>query len=109
MIELPAPERAFASDNNATVHPAVMEALHAANHGHVGAYGDDPWTKRCSDRFRELFGGQTESLLVWGGTGANVVGLASLLTASDAVVCTAGAHINVDEGGAPERLSLIHI
>lgn len=42
---------------------------------------------------------------MWGGTGANVVGLASLLTASDAVVCTAGAHINVDEGGAPERLT----
>ena len=38
---------------------------------------------------------------MWGGTGANVVSLACLLRASDAVICTDSAHIHVDEAGAP--------
>ena len=36
------PSRSFASDNNAGVHPQIMEAIAAANDGHVIAYGDDP-------------------------------------------------------------------
>lgn len=94
----------FASDNNASVHPAVMAALAAANHDHVVAYGDDPFTARCDAQFAELFGRPVEVFLTWGGTGANVVGLGSLLRASDAVICSQHAHIAVDEGGAPERI-----
>ena len=41
MISLPAPSRAFASDNAAGVHPAVMAALVEANTGHALAYGED--------------------------------------------------------------------
>jgi len=85
------------------VLPEVLEALQRANDGHVRAYGDDPYTARCVEDFRALFDAPVEVLLVWGGTGANVVGLASTLQASDAVVCAASSHINVDEGGAPER------
>ena len=55
-------------------------------------------------RFRDLFGGGCEVLFVWGGTGANVVALASMLGPAQAVVCTEGSHINVDETGAPERI-----
>src|SRR5260370_6776729 len=36
------PSRSFASDNNATVHPEVLEAIRRANYGHVVGYGDDP-------------------------------------------------------------------
>jgi threonine aldolase len=97
------PAQNFASDNNATVHPAVMQALIDINVGHQLAYGSDPHTDECAARFRDLFGPKVQSLLVWGGTGANVVGLASVLHASQAVICTDVAHINVDEGGAPER------
>ena len=35
------PDRHFASDNNAGVHPDVLAALSAANDGHATAYGDD--------------------------------------------------------------------
>ena len=42
--------------------------------------------------------------MVWGGTGANNVALASMLGPAQAVVCTEGSHINVDETGAPERI-----
>ena len=68
------------------------------------AYGDDPWTRDCEARFRELFGPTTETFLVWGGTGANVMALATMLGPAEAVVCSAGAHSNVDETGAPERV-----
>jgi threonine aldolase len=76
-----------------------------ANLGHQIAYGDDPHTAKCEAHFRELFGSPVESLLVWGGTGANVVGLATMLHASEAVICSDVAHINVDEGGAPEKFA----
>lgn len=99
------PLQSFASDNTATVHPSVMQALIDANVGHQTAYGHDPHTHESGERFRELFGADVMTLLVWGGTGANVVGLASVLQASQAVICSDVAHINVDEGGAPERFS----
>lgn len=38
--------RSFASDNNSSVHPRIMEALMKANNGHALGYGDDPWTSR---------------------------------------------------------------
>ncbi len=34
--------RGFASENHASVHPAVMATLAEANRDHAGAYGDDP-------------------------------------------------------------------
>jgi threonine aldolase len=98
------PLHRFASDNNATVHPQVLAALESANTGHAVAYGDDPWTSRAADLFRDLFGRDVESLMVWGGTGANVLALSSLLSPAGAVVCTDAAHINVDETGAPEHV-----
>jgi len=95
--------RGFASDNNAGAHPEVLEAIARANAGHVRAYGDDPWTARAVERIREHFGAGVEAFFVFGGTGANVLGLESLLRAHEAVVCSEYAHIEMDECGAPER------
>jgi threonine aldolase len=100
----PPPDRTFASDNAAGAHPRVIEAIAAANAGHALAYGADPWTARVEGLFRDLFGPDAETFLVWGGTGANVMALASLLGPAEAVVCSDVAHINVDETGAPERV-----
>ena len=99
-----APERRFASDNNAAVHPAVLDAIARSNVGHVTAYGDDPWTAAAEDAFRQLFGRDVSTFMVWNGTGANVMALATLLSPAGAVVCSDAAHINVDETGAPERI-----
>ncbi|MFM8946081.1 MAG: threonine aldolase family protein [Actinomycetota bacterium] len=105
MSQVPAsPERRFASDNNAGVHPRVLEAIAAANSGHATAYGDDRWTRRAESVFRDLFGSSVETFMVWGGTGANVMALATMLSPAGAVLCTDAAHINVDETGAPERV-----
>ena len=106
MVDLPTPPGVtFASDNAATVHPAVMDALAAANRGHAIAYGNDTYTEQLRGVMRERFGAPVEVLPVWGGTGANIVSLACLLRASDAVICTDSAHIHVDEAGAPERMA----
>jgi threonine aldolase len=100
----PAPASSFASDNFAGAHPEVVEAIARANHGHAAAYGDDPWTKECEGRFRELFAADVTTLLTFNGTGANVLALASMLGPAEAVVCTDWAHIAVDETGGPERI-----
>jgi threonine aldolase len=98
-------KRSFASDNNAGVHPAVMEAIAAANDGHVVAYGDDPYTERAVKLFREQLGNDTEVYFVFGGTGANVLGLKAATQSHHAIICAATAHINVDECGAPEKFT----
>lgn len=97
------PDRTFASDNFAGAHPVVLDAIAEANHGHATAYGDDPWTAECAATFRDLFG-TGEMFLVFNGTGANILGLMSVLGPVDAVVCAAGSHINVDEAGATELI-----
>lgn len=99
----PAPECAFASDNAAGAHPAVMQAVVDANTGHALAYGSDAWTARATASLRDLFGEDCEPFIVWNGTGANVMALATLVRPGDCVVCSQWAHIAVDETGAPER------
>lgn len=99
----PAPERFFASDNFAGVHPAYLEAIREANDGHARAYGGDAHTSEAVRLFRELCGLDVEVLFTFGGTGANVVALSCLLGRAESVLCSQMAHINVDETGAPER------
>lgn len=101
----PPPQTSFASDNAAGVSPEVMAALAAANLGSALAYGDDHWTRRAEVAIAELFEAPVISLACWGGTGANVVGLASVLRPWQAVIATNAAHIVTDECGAPARFS----
>jgi threonine aldolase len=101
----PKNRRGFASDNNAGVHLRIMEAFARANHGHVVAYGDDPYTVSATGKFREVFGEGTQVFFVYNGTGANVLGLKALTRGFNAVICAETAHINVDECGAPEKFT----
>jgi threonine aldolase len=104
----PPPGRAFASDNAAGAHPAVIDAVVAANAGHALAYGDDAHTRECAARFDDLFGRNVTTRLVFNGTGANVLALAGLMAAlpggHHGIVCSDWSHIAVDETGAPERV-----
>jgi threonine aldolase len=97
--------RDFVSDNYAGVHPRVLAAIERANGGHQPSYGADVYTAALGETMREHFGGQCEVYCVFNGTGANVVGLQAMTTKWSAVVCAASAHVNVDEGGAPERVA----
>src|SRR6266446_817355 len=105
MTKLPTPRRSFASDNNAGVHTEVIEAIAAANAGHVVAYGDDPYTARAIEQFQKHFGKDIAVYFVFGGTGANVLGLQAVTKSYNAVICAETAHINVDECGAPEKFT----
>ncbi|MCU1482609.1 MAG: threonine aldolase [Subtercola sp.] len=96
--------RGFASDNYAGVHPQVIAAIAAANEGHQIAYGEDVYTARLQEVVKGHFGDAAEAFPVFNGTGANVVGLQSMLPRWGAVVCTATAHIHTDENAAPERV-----
>jgi threonine aldolase len=99
------PKRTFASDNNAGVHPRILQALAQVNRGHVIAYGDDPYTTAAIKKFRQLLGKDTEVYFVFSGTGANVLGLKAITEPFHAVICAETAHINVDECGAPEKFT----
>ncbi|MFG1931861.1 threonine aldolase family protein [Mycobacterium sp. NPDC048908] len=96
--------RSFASDNYAGVHPEILAALTLANGGHQVAYGDDAYTENLQYIIREHFGQSAEAFPVFNGTGANVLALQAVTDRWGAVVCADTAHINVDEGGAPERM-----
>jgi threonine aldolase len=96
--------RGFASDNYSGVHPEVLAAIAAANEGHQGAYGGDEYTARLQQVIADHFGAGAEAFPVFNGTGANVTALQSMLPRWGAVIAASTAHINVDEGGAPERV-----
>ncbi len=97
--------RGFASDNNSGAHPDVLAAIGAASQGHVVAYGDDDFTAATRERFRKHFGEEAEPFLVFNGTGANVTAVDALTRAHEGVICTAVAHMHVDECAAPERVA----
>jgi threonine aldolase len=97
--------KSFGSDNHAGAHPAVLSALADAGQGDATAYGDDPWTARASAQLAEAFGARGGIYFVFNGTGANVLALSLMLRPYEAVICAEGAHLNVDECGAPERIA----
>ncbi|MFB2557234.1 threonine aldolase family protein [Herbiconiux liangxiaofengii] len=97
--------RGFASDNYAGAHPEVLEAIARANGGHQVAYGGDVYTAELQKVIAQQFGDRAEAFPVFNGTGANVVGLQSMLPRWGAVVCSTTAHIHTDENAAPERVA----
>jgi threonine aldolase len=101
--ELNKGSRNFASDNNAGVHPEILEAIAQANQGHVVAYGDDAYTHSAIRKFEEQFGPDIAVFFTFNGTGANVLSLQALTQSFHSVLCSAYAHIYTDECGAPEK------
>lgn len=96
-------KKTFASDNYSGVHPDIMRALLQANEGHAASYGADEYTSAAIEKFRKLFGSDTEVFFVYNGTGANVMGLQLLTRSFHSILCAELAHINVDESTAPEK------
>lgn len=90
----------FFSDNAAPAHPAVMEAIAAANRVDT-AYDGDAWSQKLDGAFSELFETEVRALWVTTGTAANCLALAALCPPHGAIICHRDAHIEVDEAGAP--------
>ena len=97
--------RSFASDNNAGVHPLIMDAIVKANSNHAVGYGDDPWTEKATRKLKEVFGEKADPFFVFNGTGANSIALQAITRSFHSIVCTQTAHIFVDECGAPARMT----
>ncbi len=101
--------RGFASDNAAGMHPEVLEALVAANGGHVASYGGDPYTAALTGALREHFGAGTRSAVVLTGTGANVVALQALTRRWESVLASDQAHVLHDEAGGLEHVGGVKV
>ena len=97
--------RQFASDNYAGICPEVLHVMEIANHGHQPAYGEDQWTARAADAFRDLFETPCEVFFAFNGTAANSMALASLCSSYQSIICADVAHVETDECGAPEFFS----
>lgn len=93
------------SDNQAPAHPEVVAALLEANAGSAPSYGACRWSRAFEECVRTHFGPQASAWPVFNGTAANVLSIAALLRPHEAVLCARGAHIEIDECGAPERYS----
>lgn len=91
----------FFSDNAASVHPAVLEAMAACNHVDT-AYDGDAISKSLDRVMSDLFETEVTALWVATGTAANSLALASLCPPYGSVLCHRDAHIQNDECGAPE-------
>lgn len=97
--------RCFASDNASGIHPKVLDAIAEANRAHASAYGDDPWTHAARSALAAAFDSDIEALFCFGGTGANVISLATLVAPYESVLCAQTAHVWNDECSAPERFT----
>ncbi|MDB5715033.1 MAG: low specificity L-threonine aldolase [Sphingomonadales bacterium] len=94
----------FFSDNAASVHPAVLEAMARANRVDT-AYDGDALSGALDAAFSELFETDCAALWIATGTAANSLALATLCPPFRGIVCHKDAHIQNDEAGAPEFYS----
>lgn len=90
----------FLSDNAAAVHPALWDAMRAAD-APDAPYDNDALSHRLDAAFAGLFGRDCAVLWVATGTAANCLALASMVPPHGGVICHREAHIETDEGGAP--------
>ena len=95
----------FGSDNYAGICPEAWRALEAANRGHAPGYGGDDWTRAATQAIQRAFETDCDVYFVFNGTAANALALSAICRNTDAAVCHALAHVNVDECGATEFMS----
>jgi threonine aldolase len=92
----------FTSDNAAGAHPAILEAIQAANTGLAGSYGADRWSAELNEALSAWFERRVFVFPVATGGAANALALSQLVPPWGAVICHRESHINTDECGAPE-------
>lgn len=97
--------RSFASDNNSGISPEVIEAISQANRDHAVGYGDDEWSQRATEQIDQAFGGGTQVMFTFNGTGSNCLALELCTRPYGLILCASTAHIIVDECGAPTKMT----
>tara|TARA_R110000868_G_scaffold209490_1_gene459296 strand:- start:1287 stop:2294 length:1008 start_codon:yes stop_codon:yes gene_type:complete len=94
----------FRSDNTAAIHPLVLESLSQVNQGNTASYGVDEQSKQLSKTLKKLFDQDLSFVLTSTGTAANCISLRTICPGHGAILTTSEAHLNNDEGQAPELL-----
>ena len=95
----------FGSDNHSGVHPDIMNAIMSANNDYSIAYGDDGYTIRAKDKFKEHFGKDIDVYFVGNGTAANILGIKAVTDSYNCIYCAETAHLNVHECCGPEKFT----
>jgi len=90
----------FMSDNAASVHPNVWQAMLAADRPDA-PYDGDALSAKLDEAFSEAFERPCWTLWVASGTAANCLALATMAPPQGGVICHREAHIETSEGGAP--------
>ncbi|MDD2491756.1 MAG: low specificity L-threonine aldolase [Bacteroidales bacterium] len=98
-------KHSFGSDNHSGAAPEILEAIAEANNDFQVAYGEDDYTKRAIATFKKVLGDSAIPYFVFNGTGANILALKALTNTYNSILCPESAHINVDECGAPEKMT----
>ncbi len=93
------------SDNQAGIHPTILQAISDASVGGASAYGEDALSQRIAAQISEVFETPCEVYLVATGTAANALILSAMTPPWGAIFCHHGAHVINDENTAPELFS----
>ncbi|KAH6617857.1 putative threonine aldolase [Chaetomium sp. MPI-SDFR-AT-0129] len=84
-------------------HPDILEALTRTNLSQQHGYGDDEFSEEARNTIRQLIGSDAATIYFTpGGTGANLLSIASLLRPHEAVIAAEPGHIVGKEGGCVE-------
>jgi threonine aldolase len=93
----------FGSDNVYGVHPAIMDAIVAANQRLTDtSYCHDEGAKEAERELSRIFEKEVKVFLVLNGTGANALALSAICPPFGGIFCHEAAHICTDECNAPE-------
>jgi threonine aldolase len=91
----------YLSENTAPVHPAVAEAVTAANIGYAVNFERENWTERALDKLKAAFETDLDAFTVSTGTAANAIALGAMTPPWGGILCHWDSHIETDECGAP--------
>lgn len=101
----------FKNDYSEGAHPRILNALHSDNLHQLQGYGEDPFTLQAEDILRQAIGTPEAAIhLVTGGTQANLVSMAAMLSRYESIIAASSSHIAMHETGAIESLGhKIHV
>ena len=94
------------TDTVSGIAPQILKAITLASEKNTLPYGKDIYTDNCKNTIRKIFEKQDiEIIPMMSGTASNALALSSFLRSYGSILCHSEAHINKDEGGAPEFFS----
>jgi threonine aldolase len=94
------------TDTVSGIAPEIMNSIISASNTKTLPYGNDAYTKECKETICKIFENDNlEIIPLMSGTASNSLALSSFLSSYGNILCHDEAHINKDEGGAPEFFS----